>query len=80
MRWRKLVPIVSNVFVSNLARADAALNAVIRNSRCPGGSKLFWGLFAGEACGSDDIGKKLFLVLNPPGGNPAGFVFGLSPY
>ena len=46
---------MSKVFVKSLARADAALNAVIRNSRWPGGSKLFWGLFAGEACGSEVI-------------------------
>jgi hypothetical protein len=47
------------MFVKSLARADAALKAVIRNSRWPGGSKLFCGLFAGEACGSEVIVEKI---------------------
>src|SRR5262249_16860206 len=53
--------IVSKVFVKSLARADAALNAVIRNSRWPGSSKLFWSLFAGEACGSEVIVETNYL-------------------
>jgi hypothetical protein len=51
---------VSNVFVKSLARADAALNDVIKNSRWPGGS--IWGLSAGEA-DVIDISLNYFLLL-----------------
>ena len=53
------LPIVSNVFVKSLARDDAALKDVIRNSRWPGGS--IWGLSTGEAA-AKDISLNYFLL------------------
>jgi hypothetical protein len=53
MRLRRLTPIVSKRFAANRARAEAARNDVIKNSRWPAGPASS-GLPEGERFASED--------------------------